>query len=64
MFLCSEHQNRTILGSDKANSVNSGKNTEINKKSHVKFWFDRKKIWNCLIAIKLYIYSDFATLCL
>ena len=27
---------RTILGSDQANSV---KNTEINKQSHVKFWF-------------------------
>ena len=32
----SERQNRAILGSDQANS---GKNTEINKKSQVKFWF-------------------------
>ena len=31
---------RTILGSDHANL---GKNTEINKQSNVKFWFDRKK---------------------
>jgi hypothetical protein len=31
---------RTILSSDQANS---GKNIEINKQSHVKFWFDRKK---------------------
>ena len=31
---------RTILGSDQ---VNSGKNTEINKQSYVKFWFIRKK---------------------
>ena len=30
----------TILGSDQ---VNSGKNTEINKQSHVMFWFYRKK---------------------
>ena len=31
---------RTILGSDQ---VNSGKNKEINKQSHNKFWFNRKK---------------------
>ena len=48
-FAGSEH---TILDSDLANY---GKNTEINKQSHVKFWFDRKKIWSCLIFIKLYI---------
>ena len=40
MFELYEHQNRTILGSDQ---VSSGKNTEINKQSHVKFWFNRKK---------------------
>ena len=33
-------QFRTILGLDQANL---GKNTEINKQSHVKFWFNRKK---------------------
>ena len=38
---CSEQQKRTILGSAQ---VNSGKNTEINKQSHVKFWFNRKNI--------------------
>ena len=32
---------RSILGSDK---VNSGKNTEINKQSHFKFWFNRKNM--------------------
>ena len=31
---------RTILGLDQANS---GKNIEINKQSHVMFWFNRKK---------------------
>ena len=29
----------TILGTDQ---VNSGKNTEINKQLHVKFWFNKK----------------------
>ena len=32
---------RTILGS---NQANLGKNTEINKQSHVKFWFNRKNM--------------------
>ena len=41
----------TIFGSDQ---VNSGKKTEINKQSHVKFWFNRKKIWSSLMFIKLY----------
>ena len=39
MIVCSEHQNRTVLGSDQ---VNSGKNKKLNKQSHVKFWFNRK----------------------
>ena len=32
---------RTILCS---NQANLGKNTEINKQSHVKFWFNRKNM--------------------
>ena len=31
----------TLLGSDK---VNSGKNTEVKKQKHVKFWFNRKNM--------------------
>ena len=38
---------RTILGSDQANSV---KNTEINKQSNVKFWFNGKKNMEYLLS--------------
>ena len=47
---------RTILGSDQANSV---KNTEINKQSHFKFWFNRKKygavssLFSCTLDLRL-----------
>ena len=47
LFL-TDPKSRTILGSDQANSF---KNTEINKQSNVKFWFNRKKIWSGLIFI-------------
>ena len=34
----------TILGFDQANQSNLGKNTEINKQFHVKFWFNGKNM--------------------
>ena len=46
---CSKHQNRTILGSDQANS---GKDTEIKKKSQVKFCF---KIENNMELSHMYL---------
>ena len=39
---------RTIVGSDQ---VNSGKNTEINKQLHVKFWFNRKKYGGHILGV-------------
>ena len=35
---------RTILCSDQEIQSNLGKNIEINKQSHVKFWFNRKNM--------------------
>jgi hypothetical protein len=38
--------------------VKTGKNTEINKQSNVKFWLNWIKFWSCLIFIKLYKLSE------
>ena len=49
-LFCSDVQK--ISGSAQVNSGKNREKTEINKQSHVLFWFDRE-IWSCLISNKL-----------